>query len=62
MAHEAGASLLDGTRSLKAALDCDWDDPAARTVALEQVLAELTAVEGALDRPGVVPGEARAAG
>jgi len=61
MAHEAGASLLDGTRSLKAALDCDWDDPAARTVALGQVVAALTAVEGSLDRQEAVPGEARAA-
>src|SRR5437879_2870895 len=34
----AGAPLVGGA-SLKAALDCDWDDPAARTQALGQVLA-----------------------
>jgi len=43
-AAEAGAPLLGGP-SLKAALDCDWDDPEARAVALEQVLATLEAVE-----------------
>jgi len=53
--------LRDGTRSLKAALDCDWDDPAARAGALGQVLAALAAVEGSLDRQTAVPDEARAA-
>jgi len=61
LARDAGASLLDGTQSLKAALDCDWDDPVARTGALAQVLAALTAVEGALDRSTAVSDEARAA-
>jgi hypothetical protein len=45
VAAEAGASLLSGS-SLKAALDCNWDDPVARTGALRQVLAALDAVEG----------------
>lgn len=58
IAGEAGVPLLDGTRSLKAALDCDWDDPVARTAALGQVLATLTAVEGSLARQAA-PDEAR---
>jgi len=61
LADEAGVPLRDGTRSLKAALDCDWDDPAARAGALGQVLAALTAVEGSLDWQSAVPDEARAA-
>jgi hypothetical protein len=40
---EAGAPVL-GHSSLKAALDCDWDDPDARVAALGQVLAALEAV------------------
>jgi hypothetical protein len=60
VADEAGTPLLDGTRSLKAALDCDWDDPAERTSALGQVLAALTTVERWLDRQAA-PDEARAA-
>lgn len=43
-ATRAGAPLLAGA-SLKAALDCDWDDPAARMGALGQVLTALAAVE-----------------
>ena len=43
--------LLDGTRSLKAALDCDWDDPVERTAALEQVLVTLDTVEHQLAVP-----------
>jgi Transposase DDE domain len=42
-AAAAGAPLLGGA-SLKAALDCDWDDPTARAGALGQVLAALEAV------------------
>jgi transposase len=61
LAAEAAVPLLGGEQSLKAALDCDWDDPAARTTALEQVLTALTAVEGLLDRQAAVPEEARAA-
>lgn len=45
LAAEAGVPLLDGTRSLKAALDCDWDDPAERTGALVTVLTALETVE-----------------
>jgi len=45
LAAEAGVPLLDGTRSLKAALDCNWDEPAERTGALVQVLAALETVE-----------------
>jgi len=33
VAAEAGAGVLGGP-SLKAALDCDWDDPAARERAI----------------------------
>src|SRR5262249_23476878 len=38
-----------GRASLKAALDLDWDDPAAREQALALVLHTLEAVEGWLD-------------
>ncbi len=44
VAAEAGAPVLAGT-SLKAALDLDWDDPAARGEALGIVLAALGAIE-----------------
>lgn len=44
LAERAGAPALGGS-SLKAALDLDWDDPAARDQALVQVLAALDAVE-----------------
>jgi hypothetical protein len=43
VAAEAGAGVLGGP-SLKAALDCDWDDPAARERALGVVLAAVDAV------------------
>jgi transposase len=43
-AAAAGTPLL-GAASLKAALDCDWDDPAARAAALEQILGALAQVE-----------------
>src|SRR5712691_6075856 len=52
VAAEAGAQaadMLGGPQSLKAALDLDWDDPAARTAGLRQVLAALEAVEQWLD-------------
>jgi transposase len=45
VAAEAGVGLL-GTSSLKAALDRDWDDPAAREQALGVVLEALERVEG----------------
>jgi hypothetical protein len=44
MAAAVGTPVLAGT-SLKAALDLDWDDPAARTEALEVILAAVAAVE-----------------
>jgi transposase len=61
VAAEAGVPLVDGTRSLKAALDCNWDDPAERMVALGQVLAALTAVEQWLDQQAAVPDAAASA-
>jgi hypothetical protein len=47
LAAEVGAPVLGGS-SLKAALDCDWDDPAARQHALVVVVEALDAVEGFL--------------
>jgi transposase len=44
VASEAGADLV-AQSSLKAALDLNWDDPAARTQGLARVLAALEAVE-----------------
>ena len=61
LAAEAGAPLLDGARSLKAALDCDWDDPAERAGALARVLAALEAAERWLGGQAEVPGAARGA-
>lgn len=49
VAAEAGAPMVDGTRSLKAALECDWDDPNERTLALVGVIEALDAVEEYLD-------------
>jgi transposase len=51
-AQATGAPLVAGPQSLKAALDLDWDDPAARADALGQVLAALTALETWLDQTG----------
>jgi transposase len=47
LAAEAGAPVLGGS-SLKAALDCDWDDPTARQHALVVVVDALDAVESFL--------------
>jgi hypothetical protein len=58
-AAEAGAPLLGGP-SLKAALDCDWDDPAARAGALGQVLAALEAVEAHVAAQAESPARAAA--
>jgi hypothetical protein len=59
VATEAGASLVVGTRSLKAALDLDWDDPEERQRALVRVLEALDAVEEYLhDGGGTGEGEA----
>ena len=44
MAEQAGVPLLAAS-SLKAALDADWDDPAARDQALAQILGLLDQVE-----------------
>ena len=48
IAAQTGANLVAGA-SLKAALDLDWDDGAARDQALILVLAALTGFEGWLD-------------
>src|SRR5260370_11733840 len=44
VAAQAGVPQL-GASSLKAALDADWDDPAARDEALARVLGLLSQVE-----------------
>lgn len=41
---EAGLTLIDHS-SLKAALDIDWDDPAAQAAALERLLTEVDRIE-----------------
>ena len=61
VAGEAGVPLLSGGQSLKAALDCNWDDPTERTAALGQVVAALGAVETWLDQQGAVPDAAQEA-
>ena len=55
----AGAPLL-GAASLKAALDCDWDDPAARVAALGEVLSALEAVEAHVAAQPESPAQAAA--
>lgn len=52
MAQATGAAGPAGPASRKAALDRDWDDPAARAAALGQVLSALTARETWLDQAG----------
>jgi Transposase domain (DUF772) len=49
VAAEAGAELVGGPISLKAALDLDWDDPTAIPQALRAVLAAVAAVEAWLE-------------
>jgi IS5 family transposase len=61
LAAEAGVPLLSGEQSLKATLDCDWDDPAERTAALGQVLAALTNVEQWLEHQMDAPDAAHQA-
>src|SRR5262245_47997891 len=56
VAAAAGAPELSAA-SLKAALDVDWDDPAARVDALTRVLAMVTAVAAFAAAQGVVPAE-----
>jgi len=58
LAAQAGAPQLAAS-SLKAALDRDWDDPAARDLALAEVLGCLEAVEAFV--AGAVGGDAAAA-
>jgi hypothetical protein len=60
VAAEAGAPILGGT-SLKAALDLDWDDPAARTEALGVVLAALADIEAHVTVQPEGPARAEAA-
>lgn len=55
LAVEARVPFLGGEQSLKAALDCNWDDPTERTAALGQVVAALGAVETWLDQQETVP-------
>jgi hypothetical protein len=50
VAAPTATALLTGS-SLKAALDRDWDDPAARQAALTTVLGILTEVETAVGKP-----------
>jgi transposase len=45
VAAEAGAPVVGGSRSWKAALDLDWDDEGARSQGLQVVLQALEAVE-----------------
>jgi len=54
VAQEAGAALLTQS-SLKAALDRDWDDPAALPAALAQVLGALEQVEAYVASQGATP-------
>jgi transposase len=58
LAAQAGTPMLAAS-SLKAALDRDWDDPAARDLALAEVLGCLEAVEAFL--AGAVGGDAAGA-
>jgi hypothetical protein len=60
VAEEAGAEALAGG-SLKAALDCNWDDPDQRAFALRRVFGTLEAVEEYLQCDGfTAPMEAAA--
>lgn len=61
LAAEAAVPLLSGEQSLKAALDCDWDDPSARAAALGAVLAALGTVEVWLNQQAAAPEAARSA-
>jgi len=51
LATAAGAPCVGGPQSLKAALDRDWEDPAARTQALATVLDALDAVAAWVNGP-----------
>jgi hypothetical protein len=41
--HQSGVTVL-GPSSVKAALDCDWDDPPARQAGLQRLVAEAEAL------------------
>jgi hypothetical protein len=56
VAKEAGAPIVGGTKSFKAALDLDWDDPHQRQQALVEVLLALDSVESWLDEGSVGEG------
>jgi hypothetical protein len=58
LAEQAGAPMLAAS-SLKAALDRDWDDPAARDAALAEVLGCLDAVEAFASRSVLFDGYKR---
>lgn len=57
VALDAGAPEVS-RRSLKAALDIDWDDPAARVAALGRVLSLMTAVTAYVADQAAVPAAA----
>jgi hypothetical protein len=59
VAAAAGAPELSAS-SLKAALDADWDDPAARTAALARVLEMVAGVAAFVAEQGDVPPETTA--
>jgi hypothetical protein len=48
-ANEAGIPLVTGS-SLKAALDIDWDDPAQKKAALQQLLAQVQSLSRFVER------------
>jgi hypothetical protein len=54
VAYEAGASLIVGS-SLKAALDCNWDDVGQREMALRQILFMLEEVRTYVSTQADVP-------
>jgi transposase len=61
LAAEAGAPVVGGPMSLKAALDLDWDDVGARSQGLRAVLQALAAVERWLEgQPEAAAGQVQA--
>ena len=54
MAEAAGAALL-GERSLKAALDLNWDEPVECAQALTIILTTLETVEAYADQQALAP-------
>jgi hypothetical protein len=45
LAAEVGAAVVGGPQSLKAALDLNWDDPAARTQGVVALVGAVDALE-----------------